>query len=70
MAKQDRTQNGRSTVRVLHFPAPTPALPANNLDSDELADAIRKAWMQKSSSSKQDAGRLRRKLAPLAEDAV
>ncbi len=67
MAKQDRTQNSRSTVRVLHFPASSPAVPANNLDSDALADAIRKAWTQKSSSSKQDAGHLRTKLAQLAD---
>ena len=32
-----------------------------------LADAIRKAWTQKSSSSKQDAGHLRTKLAQLAD---
>ena len=67
MAKQDRIQNGRSTVRVLHFPASSPALPANDLDSDALADAIRKAWTQKPSSSKNDANHLRTKLAQLAD---
>ena len=67
MAKQDRIQNSRSTVRVLHFPASSPALPANDLDSDALADAIRKAWTQKPSSSKHDVGHLRTKLAQLAD---
>jgi hypothetical protein len=67
MAKEDRTRNSRSTVRVLHFPASSPALPANDLDSDALADAIRRAWTQKSSSSKPDAGHLRIKFAQLPD---
>lgn len=56
MPKNDRNQNGRSNVRVLHFPAsvPTPA-PADE-DADALADSIRKAWTQKSSAPKQASG--------------
>lgn len=54
MPRNERTQNGRSMVRVLHFPAPTPSAPSadTNVDSDALADSIRKAWTQKSSSAK------------------
>ena len=52
MPKNDRTQNGRSTVRVLHFPAATPAPATADLDENALADSIRKAWTQKSSPTK------------------
>jgi hypothetical protein len=52
MTKNERTQNGRSNVRVLHFPAPTPMAAPADVDSDALADSIRKAWTQKSSPAK------------------
>ncbi|HEY1528841.1 MAG TPA: hypothetical protein VGH51_21670 [Candidatus Angelobacter sp.] len=53
MPRNERTQNGRSTVRVLHFPAssPTPAS-TTDVDTDALADSIRKSWTQKSASGK------------------
>lgn len=66
MAKHDRTQNSRSTVRVLHFPASSPPAPASDLDSDALADAIRKAWTQKPLSGKRDANRMGARPARLA----
>jgi len=56
MPKNERTQYGRSTVRVLHFPAPSPTAKPAEVDSDTLADAIRKAWTQKSSPSKDESG--------------
>jgi hypothetical protein len=58
MPRNERMQNGHSTVRVLHFPAPTPSAPASNtdVDSDALADSIRKAWTQKSSPVKNQSG--------------
>lgn len=52
MPKNERNQNGRSNVRVLHFPASSPAPAPINSDTDALADAIRKAWTQKSSATK------------------
>ncbi|HEY2233591.1 MAG TPA: hypothetical protein VGK01_08960 [Candidatus Angelobacter sp.] len=60
MPKTERNQNSRSNggsnVRVLHFPA-TSATPAPiDGDTDALADAIRKAWTQKSSNTKQASG--------------
>lgn len=57
MPRNDRTQNGRSTVRVLHFPAATPAASSPDVDADALADSIRKAWTQKSSSKSQSSSR-------------
>jgi hypothetical protein len=56
MTKNERNQNGRSNVRVLHFPAPTPTLTPADVDSDALADSIRKAWTQKSSPAKRSSG--------------
>jgi hypothetical protein len=58
MPRNERMQNGHSTVRVLHFPASAPSAPAANsdVDSDALADSIRKAWTQKSSSAKNQSG--------------
>ena len=56
MPKNERNQNGRSTVRVLHFPASSPMPPTNGGDSDALADSIRKAWTQKSSTTKRASG--------------
>jgi hypothetical protein len=55
MPRNERTQNGLSTVRVLRFPAATPSAPTidTDLDSDALADSIRKAWTQKSSAKNQ-----------------
>lgn len=54
MPKIERNQNyranGRSNVRVLHFPATTPMPAPSDGDADALADSIRKAWTQKSSS--------------------
>ena len=59
MPKTDRNQNSRSNggsnVRVLHFPATSPTPAPSSGDSDALADAIRKAWTQKSSNTKQAA---------------
>lgn len=52
MPKNERTQNGRSNVRVLHFPASSPTSAPVNSETDALADSIRKAWTQKSSSTK------------------
>lgn len=52
MSKNERSHNGRSTVRVLHFPASSPTMATANLDADALADSIRKAWTQKSSPTK------------------
>lgn len=52
MPKNERNQNGRSNVRVLHFPATSPVPPANDGDTDALADSIRKAWTQKPSATK------------------
>jgi len=56
MPKNERNQNGRSNVRVLHFPAPSPTPAPKNSDADELADSIRKAWTQKSSTTKSSSG--------------
>ena len=56
MPRNDRTQNGRSTVRVLHFPAATPIASSPDVDADALADSIRKAWTQKSSPIKSQSG--------------
>jgi len=52
MPKNERNQNGRSNVRVLHFPASSPTTAANDGETDALADSIRKAWTQKSSPTK------------------
>lgn len=59
MPRNERTQNGHSTVRVLHFPAATPNAPAidTDMDADALADSIRKAWTQKSSAKNQSGPR-------------
>jgi hypothetical protein len=59
MPRNERTQNGHSTVRVLHFPAATPSAPAidTDMDADALADSIRKAWTQKSSAKNQSSRR-------------
>jgi hypothetical protein len=59
MPRNERTQNGHSTVRVLHFPAATPSAPAidTDVDADALADSIRKAWTQKSSAKNQSGPR-------------
>ena len=56
MPKNERNQNGRSNVRVLHFPATSPATTPVNSDTDALADAIRKAWTQKSSATRRVSG--------------
>jgi hypothetical protein len=56
MPKNERNQNGRSNVRVLHFPATSPMPTTNTSDADALADSIRKAWMQKSSATKGSSG--------------
>jgi len=71
MPRNERTQNGHSTVRVLHFPAATPSVPAidADLDSDALADSIRKAWTQKS-SAKNQSGRPRTGLPRLADEKI
>ena len=53
MPKNERNQNGRSNVRVLHFPASVPAPAPIDGETDALADSIRKAWTQKSSTPKQ-----------------
>ncbi|HZE82047.1 MAG TPA: hypothetical protein VE604_14185 [Candidatus Polarisedimenticolia bacterium] len=52
MPKNERNQNGRSNVRVLHFPATSPTLTGTDGTTDALADSIRKAWTQKSSTTK------------------
>jgi len=56
MPKNERNQNGRSNVRVLHFPASSPMLAPVDGDTDALADSIRKAWTQKPSATKRSAG--------------
>jgi hypothetical protein len=56
MPKNERSQNGRSNVRVLHFPASVPAPAPIDGDTDALADSIRKAWMQKSPPTKRSSG--------------
>lgn len=58
MAKQPRRENHTQSVRVLHFPDAKPELAPSNppKESDALADAIRKAWTQKSAPMKQRAG--------------
>jgi hypothetical protein len=60
MPKTERSQNyranGRSNVRVLHFPATTPMPAPSDSDADALADSIRKAWTQKSSNTRQASG--------------
>ena len=56
MPRNEQTQNGRSTVRVLHFPAATPGPASTDLNADALADSIRKAWTQKSSPAKSQSG--------------
>lgn len=53
MPKNERNQNSRSNVRVLHFPASSPMPAPIDGDSDALADSIRKAWTQKPSAPKQ-----------------
>ena len=53
MPNTERNQNGRSNVRVLHFPATSPSPAPSNGDSDALADSIRKAWTQKSPAPKE-----------------
>lgn len=53
MPKTERNQNGRSNVRVLHFPASVPTPAPIDGDAEALADSIRKAWTQKSSAPKQ-----------------
>ncbi|MGC2694719.1 MAG: hypothetical protein WA738_02925 [Candidatus Angelobacter sp.] len=60
MTKYDRKQNGRSNVRVLHFPASSPVPPGTDVNADALADAIRKAWTKKSSPLKPNANILQR----------
>jgi len=52
MPKNERHKNGRSNVRVLHFPASSPTPQSSGLEADALADSIRKAWTQKSSPAK------------------
>jgi len=56
MPKNERNQNGRSNVRVLHFPASVPTPAPMDGDAEALADSIRKAWTQKSSAQKQASG--------------
>lgn len=69
MPRNERNQNGRSTVRVLHFPASSPTPAAADLDSDALADSIRKAWTQKSAATKTPAA-ARQKLLRLADEKI
>jgi len=52
MPRNERNQNGRSNVRVLHFPATSLAPTGTDGTTDALADSIRKAWTQKSSTTK------------------
>jgi hypothetical protein len=56
MPKNERTQNGRSNVRVLHFPASSTTPAPVDSDTDALADSIRKAWTQKPSDTKLASG--------------
>ena len=56
MPKNERNQNGRSNVRVLHFPASAPMPAPIDGDADALADSIRKAWTQKSPAPKRASG--------------
>jgi hypothetical protein len=66
MSKNEHsTKNGGSAVRVLRFPATSPVPPAN--DADTLADSIRKAWTQKPSPVKHEAGRTRLSFLRLAD---
>jgi len=69
MPKNERMQNGHSTVRVLHFPAPTASATSTNsdVDTDALADSIRKAWTQKSSPARNPS---RAGLPRLAEEKI
>lgn len=71
MPRNERIQNGHSTVRVLHFPASTPSAPAaeTDLDADALADSIRRAWTQKASAAK-NPSRLRTGLPRLADEKI
>jgi hypothetical protein len=69
MPKNQRTQNGRSTVRVLHFPNPTPSASPTDGNTDALADSIRKAWTQKSSTIK-DQSDSKPKLLRLADGKI
>jgi hypothetical protein len=52
MAKQPRRDNRTQQVRVLHFPDAKPELPPSTppKESDALADAIRRAWTQKTAA--------------------
>ncbi len=52
MARQPRRENRTQSVRVLHFPDAKPELRPSNApkEGDALADAIRKAWTQKSTA--------------------
>jgi hypothetical protein len=56
MSKNERNQNGRSNVRVLHFPASSPMPAPVDGDADALADSIRKAWTEKPSATKRSTG--------------
>lgn len=56
MPKNERNQNSRSNVRVLHFPASVPTPAPMDGDAEALANSIRKAWTQKSSDPKQASG--------------
>jgi hypothetical protein len=69
MPRNERSQNGHSNVRVLHFPASSPTPPATGVDTDALADSIRKAWTQKSSPVKIQSGSKSR-LLRLAENKI
>jgi hypothetical protein len=69
MPRNNRTQNGRSNVRVLHFPTSTPATPSSDTNTDALADAIRKAWTQKPSTTKRAADLIRLRPADLLDNA-
>jgi hypothetical protein len=69
MPRNERNQNGRSTVRVLHFPASSPAPVSTGLDSDALADSIRKAWTQKAAAAKNPSG-TRQNLLRLADENI
>jgi hypothetical protein len=68
MSKNEHsTKNGGSAVRVLRFPATSPVPPANDVNSDALADSIRKAWTQKSSPAKHESGRTTLRFLRLAD---